>query len=402
MNESDAMRLLAEANPVRVDSLTGLAMPAPILDRRLRRPLVLAAAVSVAAVAASLIAIFAFGGSPPQASRGGRLPSPLPTLEHPLRPDAKQVTLREATQELGAKIVLPDSSLAGSSDVGAIWTEHTGPVTDVAVTFPRPRLIVDYERPVTYPQPAPTMYATEARQGPGSMSTIDLKGVPALATAQNSDQLHQNFGSIEFVENGTVIRVMGHYDQATLQAVAQSIVDRSSPSTPSSELAGPGQPEIHVGSVAEADAQLPFEVVLPSARPLVMVVALPQQNANASFTGFFDLSATGPYEVVEQPANALGGIQAVAQLRTWANTCRSRVVCPIHRIVVVHDTHVLLIGAPGRPGGLTAIWLRGDRAGSILTWIQGPTDYAHGDLRRHVFKPRAALAVAASMIARGG
>jgi hypothetical protein len=117
---------------------------------------------------------------------------------------------------------------------------------------------------------------------------------------------------------------------------------------------------------------------------------------------FFDTPTTGPYMVAEQPANRLAGIWMVSQLREWAHTCRSRVTCPIHKIVVIHGTHVLLIGAPGQPGGLTAFWLRRDRARSVLTWVQGPVDYARGDLPRHRFRPRAALAVAADIIRRGG
>jgi hypothetical protein len=276
----------------------------------------------------------------------------------------------------------------------------------VAVTFPKQGVFIQYIRP--YPDSSSNFdirahYAAIARQD-SYFHVLDVEGVPALAADQNSDETGHNFGLVAFAGGGVETRVFGHYGEKTLEAVAQSIVDRAprAQTTPPTQLAGPLAPEIHVGSVAEADAQLPFKVVLPSARPLVMVVARAQQTANPSFSGFFDTPATGPYEVVEQPADASGGIQSVAQLRTWARTCRSRVVCPIHKIVVVHGSHVLLIGAPGRPGGLTAFWLRGDRPGSILTWIQGPTDYANGDLPRHRFEPSAALAVAASVIARGG
>ncbi len=70
------------------------------------------------------------------------------------------------------------------------------------------------------------MYQTEASQSPDSMSAIDLNGVPALATQQNSDQLGTNFGSVEFVKGGTRIAVLGHYDEGILESIAQSIVDQ--------------------------------------------------------------------------------------------------------------------------------------------------------------------------------
>lgn len=176
---------------------------------------------------------------------------------------------------------------------------------------------------------------------------------------------------------------------------------------PGAHLALPGVPDLHVGSAAAADALLPFRVVLPSARPLVLEVSPPKPPAYVThhvhqLVAFFATPATGPYVVVEQPANHLAGIWMVSQLREWANTCRSRVICPIHKVVEIDGTHVLLIGAPGRPGGLTVWWLRHDRARSVLTWVQGPEDYAHGDLSHHRFRPRAALAVAADMIRRGG
>jgi hypothetical protein len=112
--------------------------------------------------------------------------------------------------------------------------------------------------------------------------------------------------------------------------------------------------------------------------------------------------ATGPYEVVEQPNHVRGEPSALAQIRTWARTCHRHIVCPIKRVVDVHGTHVLLIGNPQLAGGLHVFWLRHDRPHSILTWIGGPTDYAHGDLPHHYFKPSAALSAAAKIIARGG
>jgi len=265
VNEIDAMRLLAEANPVRAEDLGGFSLPDSVLaGRRPRRRFVLATAVLAGAIAASLIGAFAFGGSPKQQSGGARSSEPLPTLAHPLpHPDAKEITLSDARQVLGAQIVLPDNSLASPSEIGAVWTQRTGPVVDVAVTFPRSGLIVNYERPIRYPQPVPQMYETEAKQSPDSMSVIDLDGVPALATLQNSDQLHQNFGAIEFVENGTVVSVLGHYETATLQAVAQSIVDQEPSAPPTNDLIPPGAVPVKHLRLRDASATFGAPVVLP-------------------------------------------------------------------------------------------------------------------------------------------
>ena len=109
-----------------------------------------------------------------------------------------------------------------------MWTRTApGDERDVAVTFPRVGLIIQYERPVPYPKPPATTYQAEADQFPNLMSVTSLNGVPALATKQDADQLGTNFGAIEFVSGGTRIAVLGHYDLATLENVARSIVNQS-------------------------------------------------------------------------------------------------------------------------------------------------------------------------------
>jgi hypothetical protein len=145
--------------------------------------------------------------------------------------------------------------------------------------------------------------------------------------------------------------------------------------------------------------------VLPSnATPLVIEVSDPTRIPTRSrqLVAFFDTSRTGPYEVVEGPPDNGPTFWTVSRLRHWAHTCRNRVVCPVHQLDLIRNVHVLVIGAPGRPGGLTAYWMRRRGAMPVLTWVQGPEDYAHGDLPRHRFRVRAAQAVAADMIAGGG
>lgn len=224
---TDVLTLLSEANPVRVEDLAALDRPDLVL-RRPRRRIVVAVALVGAALAASLIGVFVSGGSPPR-SVVVRSAEPTPTIARPLpRPTAREVSLQDAAAALGAPIVLPDTSLVGRSDVGAVWIDTSTPVTDVAVTFPAQGIIVQYSRPVFYPktESVSALYESEAKSNPGT-SVTDLNGVPALATEQNSDQTEANFGSIEFVAHGTVIGVLGHYDEASLKAIAQSIVDQA-------------------------------------------------------------------------------------------------------------------------------------------------------------------------------
>lgn len=563
MSEPNVIRLLTDANPVRADDLPRLAMPESIFDRRPLRRLALAAAVGAAALAASLIGVFAFSGSgslppstpsgpgvavpiPPQpipladastalgaplilpetplldASDVGRVtkecdpgkdqesgcvvtvrfPSqdvairygrygppytdPLPDYEasvagdtfpgrkivylggipafltpkgdespgsgstiyfqlgettisifaqdydgadvqslarsivgrsEPIPPPHGQATLADAAAVLGRPIVLPDTPFVGRSDAApTVSTACPGPgqpgaVCQVTVAFPSQALTIRYLRGVRNEKRPPTSmirtrYEAVVNHSPIGAKLVDLDGTPALFVPSQSSAPPW----IEFFVGDVDVLAQGPLDEATLQAVAQSIVDRARGSSfPPTQALEPFVPDLHVGSVAAADALLPFKLVLPSARPLVIEVSPPKPPAYARETrpvhqsiAFFDTPTTGPYEVVEQSPDSPAGIQRVAQLREWAKGCHSRVVCPIHKVVVVHGTHVLLIGAPGQPGGLSALWLRGDRAGSVFSWIQGPTDYEHGDLSHHVFRPRAALAVAADIIAHGG
>ena len=147
------------------------------------------------------------------------------TMANPL-PFGQKTTLADSDNKLGATIALPDTPQMSASDVGSVWVRQDGggQSTSVAVTLPRAGLILQFDRPVTYPEPPAEMYQTEASQNPDLMSTIDLSGVPALATTQDSDQTGQNFGAIEFVVNGTRIAVLGHYDLTTLRAFATPLL----------------------------------------------------------------------------------------------------------------------------------------------------------------------------------
>lgn len=154
-------------------------------------------------------------------------PSAPPTLAHPLPLSARQTTLAEAPRALGAPVVIPNVALVGPSEVGQVWVAGRRPTErTVAVTFPSPRLIVEYTRPA--PSNGSAAHFEAVAQGIDGQVVRLGGGVPALAVKQNSDQTGANFGVIAFNVGGSEVRVMGHYRRATLQHVAQSILERSS------------------------------------------------------------------------------------------------------------------------------------------------------------------------------
>ncbi|HEX4325045.1 MAG TPA: hypothetical protein VHZ77_10495 [Gaiellaceae bacterium] len=237
----DAFEQLRQANPVTsegdlpsIEVSTAHKMLESIVARRSQhrgwtsRRVQFALALAVGIAGASIAAgVTITGHSAPSEHHLFRLAQPPPTVAQPLGPTGVRTSLADAAKTLGGPVVLPNSSLANSSNWGSVW-ERTVPghEYDVAVTFPSAGIIVQYDRPVPYPEPPAQMYQTEASQNPDSMSVIDLNGVPALATQQNSDQLGTNFGSIEFVKGGTRVAVLGHYDEPTLENIAQSILDQ--------------------------------------------------------------------------------------------------------------------------------------------------------------------------------
>jgi hypothetical protein len=160
-----------------------------------------------------------------------------PTLAHPLL-EGRQVTLSDAAASLGTPIALPNTTLVQPSDAGPVWInslhdkEGNTVVTHVAVTFPSQGVIVGYTRPAPSDGSAAHFQAmTKSMPSPSGASegrVITLSGgVPALAVQQNSDDTGHNFGAIVFNMGGSEVGVIGHYDEATLQAMAVSILDQS-------------------------------------------------------------------------------------------------------------------------------------------------------------------------------
>lgn len=192
------------------------------LGRRLALLLICAGAASagtVAVVRATSGSTTATGGP-----RGTLGPGP-PTLAQPLPAGAHKVSLADAATAFGAPLVLPDTAQATPSDAGAVWINPASAGdpnagSAVAVTFPAQDMLIDYTRPGITDMAA--FVQNNVQTSPGSQA-ITLNGAPAL----NIPQVGSDWGSIMFVVGGTTVTVSGHADEASLQAVAQSILDRA-------------------------------------------------------------------------------------------------------------------------------------------------------------------------------
>lgn len=150
-------------------------------------------------------------------------------------PPGRQIDLADASGTLGAPVVLPDTSLASPSNAGPAWAERSCPASDGSITeesfrhacwiwisFPSAGLSVGYLRP---PQYRGTRGEWELQAGKygDNAKVIELGNIPALAIEPQDPYP----GSVEFDLDGTRVVVAGAYDTATLQDVAQSIVDRA-------------------------------------------------------------------------------------------------------------------------------------------------------------------------------
>lgn len=295
MSERDVMSLLGEANPVRAETLARVEFPSSILVERRsrRRPALVIAVASVVALAATLIGVFVLDGS------GSR---PHVRFTGPGAPGSddswKTIPLSEASSALGARVVLPDTDLVQPADADpkARSVDCSPRSCAVYVSFPAQSLSISYTHPSPYADPRAQWEADVRSAGSHRFQArlVDLNGTPGeYVDYPGVKRL------VEFVAGETWIIVSGKYDEPTLQAVAQSIVDQSSPSSlnPPSR-AEPLRSPTPVADAAAADALLPFKVVLPmNASPTSMGV----YERSHSLDAYFDTEASGPYTLVEEP-----------------------------------------------------------------------------------------------------
>jgi hypothetical protein len=159
------------------------------------------------------------GGGPSLALGSG------PTLAHPLV-CARRTTLAKASAALGGRLVLPSSTLVGPADAEPVWIVHSGRTTNVAVAYPSRRVIVEFERPA--PSDGSAAHFRAMAKGMNEARLVRLGGrVPAFVVKQNSESAGHNFGAIIFNLAGGEIRVLAHTDEASLEALALSILERS-------------------------------------------------------------------------------------------------------------------------------------------------------------------------------
>lgn len=177
------------------------------------------AAVLVAAIAFATVELARPGAHPP--ATGIVQGPPGPTLADPLA-DAQQTTMAAARSALGVSVPLPSTSAVKPADVGAVW-ESGGTPAMAALTYPSQGLIIYFTRPALHVADQTKWYQLEAAQVHGKVVELNT-ATPALVIAQNSDMTGANFGNVAFVVNGTEVQVRGHSDEATLEAIAQSIL----------------------------------------------------------------------------------------------------------------------------------------------------------------------------------
>jgi hypothetical protein len=204
------------------------------------RPVLATAAATAALAAGAIVALSLTGQHAPPVKTGqtaageknssGVIMNPRaapPTMEYPLGQGfGQQVSLADAASALGGPVTLPDTAQVKPSDAGAVWMENsTGDgqkVVDLGISFPKQGLIVQYiQPPISDPL---SNYQVAVSNSEGSLIYLN-GGVPALTT---DGQLPDGspWGYVRFVAGGSTIEVMGHPDQASLQAAAQSILDR--------------------------------------------------------------------------------------------------------------------------------------------------------------------------------
>ena len=179
--------------------------------------------------------------------------------------------------------------------------------------------------------------------------------------------------------------------------LGSSVAPRSPvPTTPSSRPLGGGTT---VTTAAEADAVLPFSVVLPSNATPVNMTAYPQSAGLAQgpeLIASFNTPSAGVFELLEYPTD-----WTVEHLRAMADEWKDG---PAH-VQVVGGVHVL-VGSQPLPSGpapqgsagneVSVIWIRGDGTSPVLTVVDGPW------IEGQPFTEQQALGVAANIISQGG
>jgi hypothetical protein len=214
-----------------LDDGNGMLKPDPRTRSRWQRiALLLLCACAAGATAFVLVRSTASPNGRVSGPSGAQGPYVTPTLAQPF-PGANEVSMSDAVSAWGGAIPLPDTPQVADSDVGkTVWLNQVPGETKsdnetfVGVTFTSQDLIIGYSRPAL-PDPLAYFQAID-KLGEGSTLIWLDSSTPALYTPEPPDG--SDWGKIEIVAGGALIYVLGHTDKASLQAVAQSIVNRAS------------------------------------------------------------------------------------------------------------------------------------------------------------------------------
>jgi|SRR5579871_2386698 len=235
MNENDAMKLLADANPVPTESLAPTDPPELGAAAVTRRRLVLATVSLLALAAATVTALLTVHLS---ASRQAAPTNTGKGANAVAVPPEQPIPLSEASAALGAPVVLPDTPRIGPSDVGSVTKECPGPWGQTCAITIRFFLTWDskdaagprYGVQIRYSLGGYANPLAEYRASVGQYRrVVYLSGVPALLITQNPhDRAGTASSYIEFQLGGRSISVVArHADDPSARSIAQSIVDRS-------------------------------------------------------------------------------------------------------------------------------------------------------------------------------
>lgn len=224
--------------------LAEIAAARPVHSRRAaatnrRRPLWIAWVFAAAAISVALLGWISSRPTDPAQSAStravgtgfSRAAGPGFSVSAPLR-GAQSVSLAAAASAVGGTLALPASSSADTAAMGKVFeaqtTDDSGATdTWVAVTYPANSIVVEYETPVPYSDPAAT-YQAYVDETPANLSGLasvgQVGGHPALILQENKGSTGSNPASVEFVLNGVKVAVIGYQSANTLLTVAQSIV----------------------------------------------------------------------------------------------------------------------------------------------------------------------------------
>ena len=157
------------------------------------------------------------------------------TVAHPLF-KSHRTSPSKAASALGIRrLPLPSNESIDSSPAGTISAyggQHAskGSPVIVAVSYPRAKLVVEYESPIPYRNPLAS-YKAYVAQTPTNLAHLasigSVTGSPALFLQLHQDASRSNPASIEFVHSGLRVAIIGFRPLNELLPIAVSIAARS-------------------------------------------------------------------------------------------------------------------------------------------------------------------------------